>query len=128
MGGSRILIMDDDESILDVLKEMLADIGYDVDLTRNGEEAIKTVKMALDEGRPYGAAIIDLTIKGGMSGKDAIQNLLRIDPGLKAIVSSGFSDDPIMADPASYGFTDVLEKPFMIKDLEAKLSAVLKKD
>ncbi len=128
VAGARVLIMDDDESILDVLSIILTEMGHDVKIARNGEEALESVSTALSEGRPFDLLIMDLTIRGGMGGKDAIAKIRNLDPKIRSIVSSGYSNDPVMADPGVYGFDDILQKPYTIKDLREKLSTILKKD
>jgi two-component system cell cycle sensor histidine kinase/response regulator CckA len=122
---ARLLIMDDDESILDVLSIILSDMGHDIELARNGEEAIKSVSRQISQGKRFDLLIMDLTIKGGMGGKDAIAEILKIDPRTKAIVSSGYSNDPVMSDPGKYGFCDILQKPYTIQEIKEKLSAIL---
>ncbi len=121
----RILVMDDEEPIREALSAILADFGYDPISVRNGEEAIDAYRDAISEKRPFGVVIMDLTIRGGMGGKDAAQHILAMDPQAKMIVSSGYSNDPIMAHPEEYGFCDVLPKPFIIADLSAKLSVAI---
>jgi signal transduction histidine kinase/ActR/RegA family two-component response regulator len=121
----RILIMDDEEPILDVLADMLIGFGYQVGCVRCGEEAITSYREALSSGRPYDGMIMDLTIRGGMGGKEAIKGILSLDPKARVIVSSGYSNDPIMAHPHEYGFRDVLTKPFTMRDLSEKLLSVL---
>ena len=125
---ARILIMDDDESILDVMSTILSDMGHEVEMARNGEEAIESVSRSLREGRRFDLIIMDLTIKGGMGGKDAIMHIRRIDPPVPAIVSSGYSNDPVMSDPQRYGFNDVLQKPYTIQEIKDKLVKILNQD
>ena len=122
----RILVMDDEEPILEVMVEMLNGFGYEADCVRCGEEAIVSYREALSIGQPYNGIIMDLTIRGGMGGKETIKGILSLDPGARAIVSSGYSNDPIMAHPQEYGFLDVLTKPFTMLDLSEKLSSLLK--
>jgi CheY-like chemotaxis protein len=122
----RILVMDDEEPVLDVMADMLDGFGYQADCVRCGEEAIASYREALSKGRPFDGMIMDLTIRGGMGGKEAIKEILALDPRAKVIVSSGYSNDPIMAHPQEYGFQDVLTKPFTMQDLSEKLSSVLK--
>jgi CheY-like chemotaxis protein len=121
----NVLIMDDDEEIVEVLGTLLSTIGYSVTVTKNGEEAIAAYRKAMEEGQKFMTAIIDLTIKDGMGGKDAIKEILAIDPKLKAIVSSGYSNDPILADPKEYGFCAVLTKPYSMKELRRTIQNVV---
>jgi PAS domain S-box-containing protein len=123
--ASRILIMDDEEAILEVLSTILTDLGHNVEMARTGEEAIEQVSRSLSEGRPFDLLIMDLTIRGGMGGKDAIQEILKLDGNLKAMVSSGYSNDPVMSEPRKYGFIDFLPKPYSIQDLKDKLARLL---
>ena len=120
----RILIMDDEEAIRKILGGMLKRLGYDVDFAKNGEEVIEKYQAELPN-EPYLALIMDLTVPGSMGGKEAIRKLLKIDPDVKAIVSSGYSSDPIMADYGEYGFIGVLSKPYTIVELQKTLSRSL---
>ena len=120
----RILIMDDEEAIRKILGGMLKRLGYDVDFAVNGEETIVKYEIELPKN-PFLAVIMDLTVPGGMGGKEAIRSLLQIDPNVKAIVSSGYSSDPIMADFGEYGFIGVLSKPYTIIELQKTLSRSL---
>ncbi len=124
-GGGKILIMDDEEVIRLLLKNILNSSGFSVDVTSNGAEAIKKYAKAKKMGLPYDAIIMDLTIPGGMGGKEAIRILLDIDPGVKAIVSSGYSNDPIMANFKDYGFSGVVAKPYKTKEVEKTINDVL---
>ncbi|OPY31680.1 MAG: sensory histidine kinase AtoS [Methanomassiliicoccales archaeon PtaU1.Bin124] len=124
----HILIMDDDESILDVLSTILVEMGHTVDQAHNGEQAIPMVRQNRTLGQTYDLYIMDLTIKGGMGGKEAIKHILELGPSAKAIVSSGYSNDPVMAEPLAYGFIGVLQKPYTMNDLVEKMTAILKKD
>ncbi len=125
VNDSRILIMDDEEAILEVLSTILMDLGHSVEMARTGEEAIEQVSRSLSEGRPFDLLIMDLTIRGGMGGKDAIQEIQKLDSGVKAMVSSGYSNDPVMSEPEKYGFCDFLPKPYSIQDLKDKLARLL---
>jgi len=124
-GRGKVLVMDDDELVRTVLGRMLLQCGYDSDMAENGEEAIRLYKEALNSGRPYSAVIIDLIVKGGLGGKETIEELLKIDPSVKAVVSSGYSDDPILSDYKKYGFQGALAKPFEASDLALVLSRVI---
>ncbi|MBU4233538.1 MAG: response regulator [Proteobacteria bacterium] len=120
-GRGRILVMDDEEMVREVLGKMLTRLGYEAEMAKDGEEAIQTFATAKESGRPFDMAILDLTVPGGMGGKEAAAILLKIYPQIKAIVSSGYSDDPIMADFKKYGFSNVIAKPYRI----LKLSEIL---
>ena len=124
-GKGRILLMDDEESILEVTGEVLTYLGYEVEVARDGLEALELYKKAHTLEIPFDAVIIDLTIRGKMGGREAIQHLLKIDPSAKAIVSSGYSDDPVMANYRDYGFKGVVSKPYTIKELSEALREVL---
>ena len=127
-GQGRILVMDDEEMILDFLHQMLSQIGYEVECARDGQEAIALYEEAKRSGRAFAALIMDLTIPGGMGGKEAIRLLLELDPYCQAIVSSGYSDDPIMAEFATYGFSGVIAKPYKVSELSKILHKVIIKN
>jgi len=123
---TRILIMDDEDLILDVVSSMLEYLGYEVELSRNGQEALEIYKTSLGTPNPIGAVIMDLTIPGGRGGKEVIRDLMALDPQVRAIVSSGYSNDPIMSNCTEYGFKGVVRKPFKMEDLRDVLQEVLK--
>ncbi len=124
-GKGKIMVMDDEEVIRDSLGEILTFLGYEVGFARDGEEAITIYKKAKDTGQSFDAVILDLTIRGGMGGKETIGKLIEIDPKVKAIVSSGYSTDPVMADFKNYGFSGVVAKPYDIKELNEALDSVI---
>ena len=124
-GKGRILIMDDEELIRDVCGRMLAKLGYEVGYALDGQEAIDLYKKEKDAGHPFNAIIMDLTIPGGMGGKEAIKKLHEIDPKVKAIVSSGYSEDAAMSDFGKSGFKAVIAKPYRITDLSETVHQVL---
>ncbi|MEE8329085.1 MAG: PAS domain S-box protein [Thermodesulfovibrionia bacterium] len=109
-GEGKILLMDDDEAIRDSLGLILKSAGYKVEYAKDGDEAIKLYKKAMEISQPFNAVILDLTVPGGMGGKESIKKLSEIDPNVKAIVSSGYSNDPVMANFREYGFSDVYNK------------------
>jgi two-component system cell cycle sensor histidine kinase/response regulator CckA len=116
-GRGTILVMDDDVMILDLAGELLATLGYEAAFAKNGEEAVAMYKDALSDKRPFDAVVMDLTIPGGIGGKETMERLLEIDPDAKAIVSSGYSNDPIMAEHEKHGFVGALPKPYNINDV-----------
>ncbi|MBN2372875.1 PAS domain S-box protein [bacterium] len=125
-GKARVLIMDDDEPIRDILGKMLMHLGHEkIDFARDGEEAIELYKKAKRAGVAYDVVIMDLTIPGGMGGKEAIKRLLEIDPDVKAIVSSGYSNDPAMNSYREYGFSSVIGKPYKIEELNDAIDRVM---
>jgi len=124
-GNKRILLMDDEEILLDAVGSMLRILGYEVDSARSGIDAIALFTEAKNNGAPYDLLILDLTIAGAMGGKQAIQELRQIDPDVKAIVSSGYSNDPVMENYEKYGFRGVLAKPFDMGSLRLALNSVL---
>ncbi len=124
-GMGRILVMDDEEPVRRVVGEMLTAVGYEYELAKDGAEAVELYKRALDQGRPFKVAIIDLTIPGGMGGKEAMQRLIKLDSKIKAIVASGYSSDPVMADCRAYGFSGVITKPYDLQTLSRTLRSVL---
>ncbi len=127
-GAGKILVMDDEEIILSLAGDILGYLGYEVALADSGEEAIGKFKKARDSGEPYDLLIMDLTIPGAMGGKEAIALLLRIDPRVKAIVSSGYSNDPVLADYRKHGFSGVVTKPYRVTELSQIVYEVIKKD
>jgi nitrogen-specific signal transduction histidine kinase/CheY-like chemotaxis protein len=125
-GRGKILVMDDEASLRKIAGRMLDRLGYEPESAKDGDEAIQMVKEAKEAKKPYDAIILDLTVPGGMGGKETIQKLLEIDPEVKAIVSSGYSDDPVLANFQEYGFKGMLPKPFESLSLSKVLHEVLK--
>ena len=114
----RILVMDDDRMVLEVVAMMLTDLGHEVETARDGAEAVIAYKKAMAEGRKFDLTILDLTVPGAMGGKEALHCLREIDPCVKAVVSSGYSDDTTVTDFRSFGFAGVLSKPYNVHDME----------
>ncbi|OGP18677.1 MAG: hypothetical protein A2V21_310165 [Deltaproteobacteria bacterium GWC2_55_46] len=117
IGRGRVLIMDDEEMIRDIAGKILVELGYEVDYAANGSEALEKYRVRMEAGSPFDAVILDLTIPAGMGGREAIKKLLELDPGARAIVSSGYSNDSIMSEYARFGFKAVIAKPYRIADL-----------
>lgn len=124
-GNEKVLVMDDEEIIRDVACEILCHLGYRVADCCDGNEAIDLYRQAGEAGEPFDVVIIDLTIPGGMGGMQAMKSLLEIDPEVKAIVSSGYSNDPIIANYQEYGFRGFVVKPYKIEELGDILHKVL---
>ena len=125
LGSRRILVMDDEEMVRTVAERMLNQCGCSATFAGDGKEMLERYREALAAGRPFDAVIVDLLISSGMGGREAIAELLRLDPHAKAIVSSGYSDDPIMEHYRDFGFQGVLPKPYLIPSLMRVLSDVL---
>ncbi len=125
-GRARILVMDDEQGIREIAGRMLKHLGYeDVEFAADSAAAIKLYKAAMKAGNPFSVAILDLTIPGGMGGKETVKKLLKIDPGVKAIVSSGYVDDSVMTEYRGYGFSGMAAKPYSLQQLRKALSDVI---
>jgi len=124
-GQGRVLVMDDEEAVCGSARRMLDSLGYEVELAADGSAALEMYRKARDAGRPFDLLIMDLTIPGGLGGKETIRRLLELDPLAKAVVSSGYSNDPVMADHRTYGFVGVLAKPYQIAELSEVLHRTL---
>ncbi|GAB4334271.1 MAG: hypothetical protein Kow0089_03380 [Desulfobulbaceae bacterium] len=124
--SARILVMDDDPMIQELSRQMLEFLGHEVVLCDEGKSALDLYEKAMKNRRPFDLVIMDLTIPGGMGGEKAIKELLRMDPGAKAIVSSGYSNDKVMAGYVSHGFKAVIVKPYQMEDLEKIIQQTLR--
>lgn len=125
-GSGKILVMDDDEILLDVIGAMLEGMGYEAEFAQDGKQALEKYALAQQDGAPFDAVIMDLIIPAGMGGREAMEQLRAIDPQARVIVSSGYSNNSVMADYESYGFSDVIAKPYRFSDLSKKLQQVLR--
>jgi CheY-like chemotaxis protein len=123
-GQGVVLVMDDEEFVRDVAMELLRTMGYAVEPAKNGEEAVEKYKRAFSSPTQYAFVILDLTIPGGMGGRETVQELLKINPSVSAIASSGYSQDPVMTDPKAFGFKDKIRKPFTKEELGEVLERV----
>lgn len=124
-GSGRILVMDDEELVRDVAAEMFKVLGYDASFAVEGKEAVAMYAAARSEGRPFDLVILDLTVPGGMGGKETMEKLREMDPGVRAIVSSGYSRDPILSDFRKYGFTGVIAKPYRVSEFSRAVKEAL---
>ncbi len=124
-GHGRIVLMDDEEDIRDTLPLLLERFGYELDTYPDGKSLIEAYRQARDEGKPYRAALMDLTIPGGMGGREAVKKLKELDPDAKAIVSSGYSSDSTLAEYKKFGFDGMVCKPFKIEELVREIQKVL---
>ena len=123
--NAKILVMDDDDFIRELLDEALTSFGYEVDLTIDGDETIKMYNDSLIAGNPYDLIIMDLTIPGGKGGKETILELKVLDPDINAIVSSGYSNDPILSNYEEFGFKGIITKPYNMDILKETIKKIL---
>lgn len=126
--GKKILFMDDEPHITELVSEMLDQMDYRVETAKNGTEALELFKQAQKNEAPFDVIIMDLTVPGGMGGKETISFLRKIDPTVKAIVSSGYSNDPVMSNCKRYGFNGMVSKPYKIEELCQEINRVLSQD
>ncbi|MCA9451864.1 MAG: response regulator, partial [Nitrospira sp.] len=124
-GTGRILVMDDEEDIQDVLGKMLEHLGFEVDFADDGLKAVALYTQAIQNGHPYLATILDLTIPGGVGGKETLRLIKDHDPDAKVIVSSGYSNDPVMAHASQFGFSGFITKPYNLLDLSKVLTQIV---
>jgi PAS domain S-box-containing protein len=125
-GKGAVLLMDDDEVVRAMAGYMIRSLGYEVDVAESGEEAIEKYVDALNAERRFDVVILDLTVRGGMGGEDTVKRMSVIDPGVRAIVSSGYSDSAILSNHKDYGFLAVLSKPYAIEELSTVLYAAVR--
>jgi PAS domain S-box-containing protein len=123
--NGRVLLMDDESLILNLGAVVLKRLGYDVTLARDGEEAVQRFEEARTAGQPFAIVILDLMVQGGLGGDEALKKLRQLDPAVKAIVSSGYHDDPVIARYQDYGFIGAIMKPYHAADLAKLLSKTL---
>jgi PAS domain S-box-containing protein len=124
-GHGRILVMDDEAMIGDLLRASLTSLGYEVEYVCDGRAAIAAYQRAQAVGQPFAAVILDSTIPGGMGGRETIAHLRLLNPQVVALLSSGYTNDPMLANYAQYGFRGVVAKPYTVKELQETLQRVL---
>ncbi len=125
LARGRVLVMDDEHQILTVVAKMLEHIGQEVEVATDGAEVTEFYQKAMNSGRRFDAVILDLTIPGGMGGCETMERLLEIDPNVKGIVSSGYSNDPVLSNYRDYGFSSVASKPYRLHELQSVLRSVM---
>jgi len=123
--GGRVLIMDDEEMVREISAAMVRHLGYECETAAGGEEALALYREALAAGRPFDAILMDLTIPGGMGGRETMRRLLDLDPRARGIACSGYANDPIMSSFADFGFSGVVPKPYQMEELALALEQVL---
>jgi len=128
MAGEKILILEDDDIVSEITAEILSLEGYEITCSSNGEETLKLYEASILSGNPFDVVFLDLNIKDGMGGCETMKKLLKLDPNLKGIVSSGFFDDPVMTNFVEYGFIDAISKPYTSKELIETVERALKSD
>lgn len=124
-GQARILVMDDEEAVLQVIQSMLSHFGHEVVTAKNGEEAVTLYEKHRNASAPFDLVLMDLTVPGGMGGKEAVAKILAIDPQAKVVVSSGYSNDPIMGNHREYGFCAAIVKPYQLSKLVETINPFL---
>jgi CheY-like chemotaxis protein len=122
---TSILILEDEDIVGDIARQMLVYLGYDVVLVKDGMEAVSQYISRINCGERFHIVIMDLTIPGGMGGKEAVSEILAVDPNAKVVVSSGYSNDPIMVHCKEYGFSAAIAKPFDLQSLKSIVEALL---
>ncbi len=126
-GGGRVLLVDDEEEILTTTGAILTRLGYAVATARDGRDAVRQYRDAAQAGAPFDVVILDLTVPGGLGGREALEELRAVDPEVVAIASSGYSNDPVMAQYRTYGFAGVLTKPYTLQELSAAVRGVIRR-
>ena len=124
-GKGRVLVMDDEAMIRELAVQMLTYLGYEVACSEDGEEAIELYKKAMDSGKCFDIVILDLTVRGGMGGKETMAKLFEIDSDVRGIVSSGYSENLVMSDFKTFGFIDAIPKPYKLNELASILHEVI---
>ncbi len=122
---SRVLVMDDVEEVRQVTSNMLNELGYEVACAEDGREAVDMYKQAIELQVPFDAVILDLTIQGGMGGKEAFFELFNIDQNVKALIATGYTDDPVVDNFMEYGFKGAITKPYKMEELDETLKRII---
>ncbi len=123
----KVLLMDDEQVILDVTNEVLKFLGYDVVSAREGAAAIRLFEQEQNKGSPFDLIILDLSVPEGMGGKEAFEKLHALHPQVKVVISSGYTNDPMLTDYAKFGLSGVLAKPYRITEVKTLLEKMIPK-
>jgi len=126
-GKGKVLLMDDEQVILDVTSEVMKFLGYELMSARDGAAAVELYSQEKSKGHPFDLVILDLSVPEGMGGREAFEKIHTLDPQAKVIISSGYTDDPIMTGYASFGLAGTLAKPYRIVDIKALLEMMIPK-
>ncbi len=126
MEAQSILVMDDEPMIREIAQELLEHLGHEVETVPGGEQALRAYTRRMESGSPFDLVILDVTVPGGMGGKETLEELKSIDPNVVAVVSSGYSHDPLLAEYQEYGFRARLEKPFRLQDVRRVINQSLR--
>jgi CheY-like chemotaxis protein len=126
-GQGLVLVMDDEEDVRHVMSEMLEELGYRVKCAGNGREAVDLYQTARDSGEPFDVVILDLTVPGEIGGKETIALLKEIDSGVRAVVSSGYSTSPILANHQAFGFAGIIRKPCKMDEISKVMHDIMKR-
>ena len=124
-GKGKILVMDDEETIRNTTREILAHLGYSTVVARDGAEVLELYTRAKKAGSKFDAVIMDLTIPGGLGGKETISRLVKIDPAVRAVLASGYADNQILLNYHNYGFRGAVIKPYDMQELSETLHRVI---
>jgi len=119
----KVLVMDDEDMVGEIACQMMMHLGYDATHVKDGKTAVDEYVRRLQNGKPFDMVIMDLTIPGGMGGKEAVTKILAVDPAARVLVSSGYSNDPIMTNFGEYGFVGVINKPFDLASIKQTLES-----
>jgi len=125
-GSGRVLVMDDEQMLRDFLAEMLPELGYEAAFAADGAEAVESYRRALEEGRPFDCVLLDLTVPGGMGGRETLERLRELDPQVRAVASSGYAFEPAGTDLLGHGFVAAMPKPYRPGDLARVLRQAIR--
>ncbi len=124
--NKRVLVLDDEELILELVRDIFQILEFEVETVLDGQEAIEVFKKAKEKGRPFDLVILDMTLPGELDGAATLQEIRKIDPEIKAVVSSGYSAEDIISNARKYGFDAAVPKPYSITILRETVNNLLK--